>query len=64
MKKHGYSWIIHGNLKVILFLICRGGLTILSNICNKSFGKIVNGVERDYNVRDHNNGALTLNSHV
>ena len=41
-----------------LFLKCRGGLTILSNICNKGFGKIVNGVWRDYNVLDQNNGHI------
>ena len=43
---------------IFLFLKCRGGLTILSNICNKSFGKIVNGAYCDYNVRDQNNGHI------
>ena len=37
---------------------------IMLNICTKSFGKIVNGVYRDYNVCDQSNGADTLNTHV
>ena len=41
----------------VLSLICRGVHTIQSNICNKSVGKIVNGVKPDYNVCDQNNGA-------
>ena len=36
----------------VLSLICRGVLTIQSNIWNKSVGKIFNGVWPDYNVRD------------
>ena len=35
-------WKVKRN--IFLFFKCRGRLTILSNICNKSFGKIVNGV--------------------
>ena len=41
----------------VLSLICGGVLTIQSNICNKSVGKIVNGVYGDYNVRDQKNGG-------
>ena len=51
-KKHGSWWIIHGKLKVIFFFFQN---VEMSYICNKSFGKIVNGVQRGYNVRDHNN---------
>ena len=40
----------------VLSLICRGVLTIQSNIWKKSVGKTVNGVWPDYNVRDQNNG--------
>ena len=35
-------WKVKRN--IFLFFKGRGRLTILSNICNKSFGKIVNGV--------------------
>ena len=66
MKKDGYWWMILGNLKsnTFLSLKCRGILMILSNICNKRFGKIVNSVQRDKDVRDQNNGGAYLNSHV
>ena len=45
----GDSWTFKSN--TVLSLICRSVLTIQSNIFNKSVGKIVNGVCRDYNVR-------------
>ena len=66
MKKRGYWWNNPCKFKsnTFLSLKCRGVLTILSNFCNKSCGKTVNGVQRDYNFRDQNNGAHTLNSHV
>ena len=48
------SWKFKSN--TVLSLICRGLLTVQSNIFNKSVGKIVNGICRDYNVRDQNNG--------
>ena len=59
------AWILMDNpwkfkSNAVLSLKCRGMLTILSNICNKGFSKIVNGVQRDYNVRDQHNGAHTL----
>ena len=41
----------------VLSLICRGVLKIQSNIFNKIVGKIINGVQRDYNVHDQNNGV-------
>ena len=49
------SWKFKSN--AVLFLICRGVLTIQSNIFNKSVGKIVNGVCHDYNVCYQNNGV-------
>ena len=43
------AWILMENpwkfkSNAVLSLKCRGMLTILSNICNKGFSKIVNGV--------------------
>ena len=60
MKKHGYREFKSNNF----FLRYRGGPTILSNICNKSFGNTVDGVWRDFNVHDQSNEEHTLNSHV